>query len=46
MSIRVGKPAPELTVEDFVRGESEPRAISLAGLRGEWVVLVRRVTWR
>ena len=39
MSIRVGKPAPELTVETYVRGESEPRAISLAGLRGKWVVL-------
>ena len=39
MTIRVGKPGPELTVEVYVRGAPEPRAIPLGGLRGQWVVL-------
>ncbi len=39
MTIHVGKPGPELTVETYVRGASEPRTISLAELRGRWVVL-------
>ena len=39
MSIRVGKPAPELTVEAYVRGEEQPRTIALGDLRGRWTVL-------
>ncbi len=39
MSIRVGKPAPELTVEAYVRGEAQPRVIELGELRGGWTVL-------
>ncbi len=39
MSVRVGQPAPDMTVEAYVRGESEPRTLSLADYRGKWVVL-------
>lgn len=39
MTVRVGKPAPEATVEAYVRGEPKPRTIALSGLRGKWVVL-------
>ena len=39
MSIQIGKPAPDLTVDAYVRGESEPQRISLDDYRGKWVVL-------
>ncbi len=39
MTIRVGKPGPELTVEVYVRGEPEPRAMPLGGPQAQWVVL-------
>ena len=39
MTLRVGKSAPETTVEAYVRGEPRPRPVSLPALRGQWVVL-------
>ncbi len=39
MTLRVGKPAPETTVEAYVRGEPQPQPISLPTLQGQWVVL-------
>jgi peroxiredoxin (alkyl hydroperoxide reductase subunit C) len=39
MTIQVGKPAPDVAVEAYVRGEPEPRSLKLSGLHGQWVVL-------
>ncbi len=39
MTIRIGEPAPDLTVEAYVRGEPSPRKMQLSELRGRWVVL-------
>lgn len=39
MAIRVGKHAPDLKVEAYVRGEHTPRELTLSALRGRWVVL-------
>jgi peroxiredoxin 2/4 len=39
MAVRVGKPAPTLEAEAYVRGEAEPRKIDLSEHRGKWVVL-------
>src|ERR687885_527629 len=39
MSIRVGKLAPEIETQAYVRDEAEPCTISLRELRGDWVVL-------
>jgi peroxiredoxin (alkyl hydroperoxide reductase subunit C) len=40
MTVRVGTPAPVVPVPAYVPGEVEPRVLSLALYRGEWVVLV------
>jgi alkyl hydroperoxide reductase subunit AhpC len=39
MTIRIGKPTPDATVEAYVRNEAQPRRMSLAALRGNWIVL-------
>lgn len=39
MSVQVRKPAPDVAVESYTRGQSEPRKLSLADFRGRWVVL-------
>lgn len=39
MAVRVGDPAPDFTVDAWVRGAHEPQQISLADHRGKWVVL-------
>ncbi len=39
MTLSVSKPVPDVVVEAYVRGDSHPRPISLAALRGQWVVL-------
>lgn len=39
MSLQVGKDAPQFELEAYVRGEKEPRTISLSEYRGKWVVL-------
>ncbi|MDP9359244.1 MAG: peroxiredoxin [Chloroflexota bacterium] len=39
MTLNVGQPAPDLTVEAYVLGEPQPCPISLSALRGQWVVL-------
>ncbi len=39
MSIRVGASAPDLTIDAYLRGEPMPHPVSLASLRGRWVVL-------
>ena len=39
MSVRVGKPAPDLMVDAYVRGEPGPRPVRLADHRGKWLVL-------
>lgn len=39
MTVQVGKLAPDFEAEAYVRGESEPRRVSLAEHRGKWVVL-------
>jgi len=39
MAIQVGKPAPEGSVNAYVRGLDHPRTIQFAGLRGRWTVL-------
>src|SRR3954467_7829486 len=39
MSIRVGEPVPDQTVQAYVRGEHGPIDFSLADQRGHWTVL-------
>lgn len=39
MTLSVSKSAPEVVVEAYVRGEPHPHPISLAALRGQWIVL-------
>ena len=39
MSIQIGKHAPNLPVDVYVRGEHEPRRVALAAYRGCWLVL-------
>lgn len=39
MSVYVGKPAPAFELDAYVRGEEDPRRISLADYDGQWVVL-------
>ncbi len=39
MTIRIGRPAPEISADAYVRGASEPRPIRLSDMRGKWVVL-------
>ena len=39
MSVQVGKPAPDIKVEAYVRGEEQPRKTSIADYHGKWVVL-------
>jgi peroxiredoxin (alkyl hydroperoxide reductase subunit C) len=39
MSIRIGKPAPDVPVGAYVRGEAEPARLALSEYRGRWVVL-------
>ena len=39
MAVRVGKTAPEIEAEAYVRGAPGPERFSLAGQRGTWVVL-------
>jgi len=39
MGVRVGMPAPDLTAEAYVRGEAQPRHLTLDAFRGRWVVL-------
>jgi len=39
MAVQVGKPAPDLDVETYVRVESKPRTLRLSEFRGKWVVL-------
>lgn len=39
MSVRVGQPVPDATVEAYVRGEHEPRTFGLADFRERWMVL-------
>jgi alkyl hydroperoxide reductase subunit AhpC len=41
MNVTVGKPAPDLEVEveAYMRGDYEPRRLSLSQYRGKWVVL-------
>ena len=37
--IRIGEPVPEVPTEAYVRGERDPRSISLSEYRGRWVAL-------
>jgi peroxiredoxin (alkyl hydroperoxide reductase subunit C) len=41
MTVRVGKPAPDVdpAVEAYVRGEAQPRRVTVAGFHGRWLVL-------
>ena len=39
MSLRVGQPVPEHSVQAYVRGERAPSEFSLSSHRGRWVVL-------
>jgi alkyl hydroperoxide reductase subunit AhpC len=39
MTVQVAKPAPDIEVEAYVRGEVEAKQIALADYRGKWVVL-------
>jgi alkyl hydroperoxide reductase subunit AhpC len=41
MTVRVGKPAPDVdvAVEAYVRGEAQPRRVTVAGYNGRWLVL-------
>jgi peroxiredoxin (alkyl hydroperoxide reductase subunit C) len=39
MAVRVGKPAPDFTVEAYMRDEPNPMTITLSDYRGKWVVL-------
>jgi peroxiredoxin (alkyl hydroperoxide reductase subunit C) len=37
--IGIGRPAPEIPTEAYVRGEHDPRTITLSEYRGRWLVL-------
>jgi peroxiredoxin (alkyl hydroperoxide reductase subunit C) len=39
MSYFVGKPAPDVTAQAYLRDETEPRTIRLSDYRGKWLVL-------
>ena len=39
MTVRVGRPAPDLAAEAYVRGEAQPRRVSPTAYRGRWLVL-------
>jgi alkyl hydroperoxide reductase subunit AhpC len=39
MSIRVGEPVPDHSLQAYVRGERSPSEFDLSGHRGKWVVL-------
>ena len=39
MTVRVGKPVPDLAAEAYVRGEPRPRRLSPASFQGRWLVL-------
>jgi peroxiredoxin 2/4 len=39
MSLRVGQPVPDYSLEAYVRGERAPSEFALSGHRGRWVVL-------
>jgi peroxiredoxin (alkyl hydroperoxide reductase subunit C) len=41
MTVRVGKPAPDVdvAVEAYVRGEAQPRRVTVASFSGRWLVL-------
>jgi peroxiredoxin 2/4 len=39
MTVRVGKPAPDLEAEAYVRGEPRPRGLTPTTFRGRWLVL-------
>jgi alkyl hydroperoxide reductase subunit AhpC len=39
VQLQVGKQAPDFEVDAYIRGESEPRRVSLSEHRGQWVVL-------
>jgi peroxiredoxin (alkyl hydroperoxide reductase subunit C) len=39
MTVRVGRPAPDVAAEAYVRGEPRPRRLSPAGFKGRWLVL-------
>ena len=39
MSIRVGEPVPDHSMQAYVRGESSPSEFDLSSHRGKWVVL-------
>jgi peroxiredoxin 2/4 len=39
VTLRVGRPVPDHTVQAYVRGEPAPIVFSLSGHRGRWVVL-------
>jgi peroxiredoxin (alkyl hydroperoxide reductase subunit C) len=39
MSIRVGEPVPDHSVQAYVRGEGSPSEFHLSGQRGKWIVL-------
>jgi alkyl hydroperoxide reductase subunit AhpC len=39
MTVYVGKPAPEVTAQAYLRGKAEPQTLSLTGYRGKWLVL-------
>ena len=39
MALRVGQPAPDHTVQAYVRGEGSPSEFDLSSHRGRWVVL-------
>src|SRR5262245_8349012 len=39
MSLRVGQPVPDHTVQAYVRGERAPKAFALSSHRGRWIVL-------
>lgn len=39
MSIQVGQPVPDIELDAYVRGEPDPRRLTLAAPNGGWVVL-------
>jgi peroxiredoxin (alkyl hydroperoxide reductase subunit C) len=39
MAFFVGKPAPDVMAQAYIRGESEPQSIRLSDYRGKWLVL-------
>src|SRR5215470_11856498 len=39
MSLRVGQPVPDHTVQAYVRGERAPKEFALSSHRGRWIVL-------